>query len=137
MVHLALGQRTRRNASSGAGRVVVIAISLILLGLASSLASSARATSQSAIAFSQIDSAPGAIATDHGGETTCPICGRLVCPIPDDLLMASPPNTALLAADFDPAQVVASVRLPEARAPDAAVSVFPTLFEARGPPFVG
>jgi hypothetical protein len=104
--------------------------------LLATFALDAKATPQPAVGFSQIGSATGAVAPGGDREAKCPICGRLVCPIPDDLLAASPPDTALSAADPDPVPVIGTVRLSGARVPDALVSIFPTAFEPRGPPFV-
>jgi hypothetical protein len=134
--NVASGQRVLQSVG-GAGRIVLFAIALMLLGLAASVASGAKAAPQLAIAISQGDSATSAIASDRRRQDTCSICGRLVCPIPDDLLAAaSPANTALPSATPVVLPIIGACWSPNARVENAFVLTFPTSFESRGPPFV-
>ena len=135
MVQLPHGQRARRSAVR-AGRVAFLAAALFLLGLIAIFASDAKATPQSSTGFSQVASATGKLTQGDDQQAICPICGRLICAIPDDALEASPSNSALPPAGPRPMLVIGSVRLSRAHAPDPPVSVFPASFEPRGPPFV-
>lgn len=135
MAQLRHGQRTRRSAVR-AGRVALLAAALFLLGLTAIFASEATATPQSTAGFSQIASATGLLPPRDDQQAICPICGRLICVIPEDALAASPSNSALPPAGPRPMLVIGTVRLSSARAPDPPVSVSPASFEPRGPPFV-
>jgi hypothetical protein len=132
MQHLASGQQARRSAVR-VGRVAFVAAAAFLLGLIAIFVHDAKATPQSAIGFSQITGATCAAAPDDDQEATCPVCGRLGCPT---LLAASPPDTALSPTDLGPVPVIGFVRLSRARVPGMPLSIFPTSFEPRGPPFV-
>lgn len=135
MAQLIRGQQTRRSAVL-AGRVAFLAATLFLLGLIAIFASDAKATPQSTIGLSQIAGPTGALTPGDDQQAKCPICGRLICAIPDDALTASPSGSALPPVCLGPMPVIGSVRLPKVRTLDAPVSVFPASFEPRGPPFV-
>lgn len=135
MAQLPHGQRARRSAAR-AGRVAFLAAALFLLGLIAIFASDAKATPQSTTGFSQVASATSTLTQGDDQQVVCPICGRLICAIPDDALEASPSNSALPPAGPRPMLVIGSVRLSKARAPDPLFSASPASFEPRGPPFV-
>lgn len=119
------------------GWISVLLITLFAVGLVANFVADAKPLPQSAMGISQIVSATGNWTPDDDRQLVCPVCGRLVCLVPDDLLAASPPDSALPPADAVPTPVIGCVRLPWARAPDAAVSIFlVSSFEPRGPPFV-
>lgn len=119
-----------------AGWTVFLLITLFLAGSVVSFASDANAVPRSAIGFSEIGIAANNATPDGERQLICPVCGRLVCLIPEDLLPASSCDSALPPVDPVAIPVIASVRLPCARAPDAAVANFVvSSFDPRGPPF--
>lgn len=110
-------------------------ITLFLAALVVIFASDAKVMPRSAIDFSKIGIAAKNSTPDGGRQFICPVCGRLVCPMPEGLPLASSPDGTLPPVDPVPMPVIASVRLPRARVPDAAVSIFVvSSFEPRGPP---
>jgi hypothetical protein len=120
-----------------AGWTAFLLITLFLAGLVVIFAPDAEAVPRSAIGFSKIGIAAKNSTPDGDRQLMCPVCGRPVCLIPEDLPPASPPDNALSPVEPVPTPVVASVRLPWARVPDAAVTIFVvSSFEPRGPPFV-
>lgn len=120
-----------------AGWTAFLLITLFLAGLVVIFAADAKAVPRSAIGFSEIGIAAKNSTPDGDRQLICPVCGRLVCLIPEDPPPASPPDNALSPVEPVPMPVVASVRLPWARVPDAAVTIFVvSSFEPRGPPFV-
>lgn len=119
-----------------AGWTVFLLITLFLAGSVVIFASDANAVPRSAIGFSKIGIAANNATPDGERQLICPVCGRLVCLIPEDLLPASPCDSALPPVDPVAIPVIASVRLPCARVPDAAVAIFVvSSFDPRGPPF--
>ena len=120
-----------------AGWTVFLHITLFLAGLVVIFASDANAVPRSVIGFSEIGIAANNSTPDGERQLICPVCGRLVCLIPDDVLPAAPPDSALSPVDPVAMPVIASVRLAWARVPDEAVSIYAvSSFEPRGPPFV-
>jgi hypothetical protein len=116
--------------------VAFLAISVLLLGLIAIFASDAKATPQSTTGFSWIASAPGALAPGHDQQARCPVCGRLICAIPDDELVASSLDSALPPTGLGSMLAIGFVHLPRVPASYPPAFVFPASFEPRGPPFV-
>lgn len=120
-----------------AGGAAFLLITLFLAGLVAAFASDAKAVPRSAIGLSKIGIAAENSTPDGDRQLICPVCGRIVCLIREDLVPASLSDSALPPVDPVPMPVIASLRLPWARVPDAAVSIFViSSFEPRGPPFV-
>lgn len=136
MVQSAGGNAPQAKRRVHAGWTAFLLITLFLVGWVVIFAPDAKAVPRSAISFSKIGIAENST-PDGDRQLICPVCRRLVCLIPEDLPPASPPDNALSPIEPVPMPVVASVRLPWARVPDAAVTIFVvSSFEPRGPPFV-
>lgn len=118
-----------------AGRTAFLLIKLFLAGVVVIFASDAKVMPSLATDF-KVGIAAKNSKPDGDRQLTCPVCGGLVCLIPEYPLLASPPDKASSPVDPVPMPVIASARLPCSRGPDAAVSIFVVAsFEPRGPPF--
>jgi hypothetical protein len=114
--------------------VVLLTSALIGWGLLALTAPAAVATSAG---ITTVQSAKADFSIEKYGQQLdpCPFCGRLVCPIPDDLLSAPASDNAALPADPCAIWRVESLsRVPPPRFSVPLAKPFPAPFEPRGPP---
>jgi hypothetical protein len=118
------------------GRAALFALALLLVNTLAFPLSDANARTVTSLSAPPFGTAIETVTQGGESETVCPFCGRLVCPVPNDLVGSTAPCSVLLPPDTAHAPGRRFVRLPQPRAPDIGVPALHASFKPRGPPLL-
>lgn len=117
-------------------RAALFALAFLLINTLSFAAANANAKTVTSLSATSFGAANETLTQDGEQEALCPFCGRLVCPIPNDLVGSTAPCGVLLPPDTAHAPSRRFVRLPQPRASDIGVPALHASFKPRGPPIL-
>ncbi len=117
-------------------RAALFALALLLINTLSFTAADAKTKTVTSLSATSFGATNETLTQDGEQEGLCSFCGRLVCPVPTDLLNSTAPYGVLLPPDTAHAPGGKFVRLPPPRAPDIGVPALHASFKPRGPPLL-
>ena len=117
-------------------RAALFAFALLLINTLSFAAADANAKTATSLSATFFAAANETLTQSGEQEALCPFCGRLVCPVPNDLVGSAASCGALLPPDAAHASGRRFVRSPRPRAPDIGVPALHASFKPRGPPLL-
>lgn len=118
------------------GRLALFAVALFLVDSLALSTPEAQAKAVAPLSVKHFGTFASVPATGEDRDSVCAICGRHVCPVPNDLVGSATPCSAIVPSGTAHSPGRNFVRLPMSRAPDIRVPLLHASFKPRGPPLL-